>query len=107
MKPFIAILLAGFSYAGVAAFLPPPSESMTNIDIPAGEARIKGYRFGACDYWVTNNSPTGGTSYACGFYPNRVTVADGYDVADALTEMAKKIEVLEAKVAELEKKPQK
>lgn len=104
MKLLIAVLLASISYAGVGAFLPPGQSS---VDIPTGEGRIKGYRFGACDYWVTSNSPNGGNNYACGFYPNRITVADGYDVADVLAEMAKKIEALEAKVAELEKNPRK
>ena len=64
---------------------------------------LKGYRFGACDYWQRFNTDLG-SAYACGFSPQRIVVADGNDVADLLEKAEARIQQLEERVAELEKK---
>lgn len=64
---------------------------------------LKGYRFGACDYWQRFNSDFG-SAYACGFSPQRIVVADGNDVANLLEKAEARILQLEERVADLEKK---
>lgn len=103
MKLFLAVVLALSGAVGNAAWL-PPGEGVLSIPTENGRS-LKGYRFGACDYWqLIGGVGTGGSQYACNFYPQRITVADGYDTAEALDAAMKKIEALEARVAELEKK---
>mgnify|MGYP003347552210 CR=1 FL=1 len=71
-----------------------------------GLRKISGYRFGACDWW--NNIQTNmGMNYACGSYPQSITVPDAYDVARALDAAENRIAALEAKIGTLEKQLEK
>lgn len=94
-----ALMMIGMVMVSGSAF----AQSLTT------QGTVKYYNMQACSSWSYINAGAGNFGYVCSSYPGLVSVPEVHTTVDAINEVEKtlldKIAQLEARIAELEKKP--